>query len=198
MQLKSTAQQRAPAHQNQTAFTLMEVLIAVVLAALMFGGIISGYMLGAKRLQWAGYSLAAQTLSVQCLEQARSAVWDGSTNVEILNLSFVGSSRSYSTTNSGKTWLLTGYTTNILDIPWKGTNYLLATNYITIQQFYANNYSGRLVYLQSVRVDTVWPFIGWGNFALKYYTNSSCTYIAPDNRDPLDLGINATATAPLN
>jgi hypothetical protein len=44
--------------------------------------------------------------------------------------------------------------------------------------------------LQSVRVDTVWPFNGWNNFSVQYYSNTSCTYLAPDNRDPTTLGIN--------
>jgi Tfp pilus assembly protein PilV len=189
MQSKFTTRQRGSAHQGRMAFTLVEVLIAVVLTALMFGGIISGYTLGAKRLQWSGYSLAAQTLSVQCLEQARAATWDGITP-QITNMTFAGNSRSYSTTDGGKTWKLTGYTTSILDIPWKGSNYIMATNYITIQQFYVNNYTNMPLFLQSVRVDTVWPFNGWNNFSVQYYSNTSCTYLAPDNRDPTTLGIN--------
>ena len=87
-------------------------------------------------------------------------------------------SSSYNST----TKTLTGYTTNIMDIPWKGTNYMIATNFITIQRFYENNNSNVLVELQMVRVDTVWPFNGWGKLGLAYYTNSTCTYIAPDNR----------------
>jgi len=45
------------------------------------------------------------------------------------------------------------------------------------------------VQLQVVRVDTVWPFTGWGNHTLCYYTNSICTFLAPDNRDPSTLGV---------
>jgi type II secretory pathway pseudopilin PulG len=159
-------------------FTLAEVLISVVIVALVFGTIINGYLSAATRAQWTGYSLAAQSLAGQCVEQARSGVWDGSANGrnELTNIILLSS--SYNSTS--KTF--TGYTTNIMDIPWKGTNYMIATNFITIQRFYENNNSNVQVELQMVRVDTVWPFNGWGKLGLAYYTNSICTYIAPDNR----------------
>jgi hypothetical protein len=190
MQLNSTIPQTGSPRRGPVAFTLIEVLIASVIVVLVFGGIVNGYVLGAKRLQWSGYSLAAQTLSAQCLEQTRTAVWDG-TNDEIVNMTFAGS-RSYTTTDGGTTWILTGYTTNILDIPWKGTNYVMATNFITIQKLYVNNNITSPVFLHLVRVDTVWPFNGWGNFTIKYYSNSSYSCIAPDNRDPASLGITNT------
>ena len=91
-----------------------------------------------------------------------------------------------SLTLSGGNWTMTGYTTNIMDIPWKGTNYVIATNYITIQSIFENGTSNPWVQLQSIRVDTVWPFDGWGNG--QTYTNTICTCIAPDNRDPASLG----------
>jgi prepilin-type N-terminal cleavage/methylation domain-containing protein len=167
-------------------FTLPEVLIAVVIVAIMFATIINGYLSGAKRSEWTGFSLAAQSESVECLEQARSAVWDialGKNEVATMALSGFTSN---STSLGG--YVITGYTTNILDIPWKGTNYLMATNYITITLFPENNASNLPVQLQMVRVDTVWPFSDWGKFSLLYYTNTSCTYMAPDNRDPTTLG----------
>jgi type II secretory pathway pseudopilin PulG len=165
------------------AFTLVEVLISVVIVALVFGTIINGYMAGAKRAQWSGYSLAAQSLAVQCVEQARSAVWDIAMNKnEVTNMTLM--SKSYN--SSTATW--TGYTTNVMDVPWKGTNYLIATNFITIQTIYENNATNVPVQLQLFRVDTVWSFNGWGSFKVVYYTNSICTYMAPDNRDPSTLG----------
>jgi len=157
--------------------TLMEVLVSAVIVAVVFATIIQGYLIGAKRAQWTGYSLAAQSLSVQCLEQARSAVWDIAMNKnELTNMNLTA--RSYNTT----TLTLTGYTTNILDVPWKGTNYLMATNYMTIQTIYENNYTNVPVQLQMVRVDTVWAFNAWGDFTVRLYTNTTCTFLAPDNR----------------
>lgn len=162
-----------------------ELLVAVAIVALVFGGIVNGYIIAAKKSQWTGYSLAAQNMAVQTLEQARSAVWDiSSQNTEVTNMSL----SSKTLTVSGANWTMTGFTTNILDVPWKGTNYVIATNFITIQTVFENGLTNPWVQLQVVRVDTVWPFDGWGNFARRTYTNTVCTLVAPDNRDPSTLG----------
>jgi len=162
--------------------TLWEVLIAMVIVVLVFAAIINGYITSGSMAQWTGYSLAAQQAGIQCLEQTRSAVWDPAMkNNEITNLNLLNS--SYSASNQNYTY--TGYTTNILAVPYKGTNYVIVTNFITIQMFYANNDSSVKVQLQCVRVDTVWPFKNWGNFSsTSLYTNSMASYMAPDNRDP--------------
>ncbi|MDR3458419.1 MAG: hypothetical protein P4N60_13290 [Verrucomicrobiae bacterium] len=167
------------------ACTFWEVLIAVVIVALVFGTIFNGYVIGAKRTQWSGYSLAAQALNVQAMEQARSAVWDiAFSKTEITGMNLMNKTL----TTNGPNWIMTGYTTNIMDIPWKGVNYVMATNYITVQTIFENGNSNPWVQLQSIRVDTVWPFDGWGNFSVQTYTNSTLTFIAPDNRDPASLG----------
>jgi type II secretory pathway pseudopilin PulG len=177
----------AGSKHNEAGYSLVEGLVCAIIVAVLMGAIINGYVFGAKQAQWSCYSLAAQSLALHAIEQARSAKWDGNQNVEITNLTLLNKSYTGYLNASGvaTNYLVTGYTTNILDIPWKGNNYVLATNFITIQSFYP--YSG--VQMQIVRVDTVWPFAGWGNFTLNYYTNSICTYIAPDNRDPNDLGV---------
>lgn len=162
-----------------------EVLIAVVIVALVFGTIIQGYISTALRGQWTGYSLAAQSLGMQIIERSRSAVWDISSGKnELTNLTLIN--RSWN--NSTKT--LTGYTTNILDVPMKSTNSVLATNFVTVKILYANNFSNVPVQIQSVQVQTVWPFTGWNRFkTVNYYTNTVITYIAPDNRAPESLGV---------
>jgi type II secretory pathway pseudopilin PulG len=191
MQLKATNCNRDgfPIGRDQgvAGYSLVEGLICVIIVALLLGVIINGYVFGAKQAQWSCYSLAAQSLALHALEQARSAKWDGNQTVEITNLNLANKTYTgYLNANGVATnYTVTGYITNIMDIPWKGNNYLVATNFITIQSFYP--YSG--VQLQMVRVDTVWPFDGWGNFKVNFYTNSICTYIAPDNRDPIDLGV---------
>jgi hypothetical protein len=165
--------------------SLWEVLICVVIVALVFGTIFNGYLIGAKRAQWTGYSLAAQALSVQTLEQTRSAVWDiAFSKTEITNLNLANKSL----TISGPNWTMTGFTTNVMDIPWKGTNYVMATNFVTVQTIFENGTSNPWVQLQSIRVDTVWPYDGWNNFSTQTFTNTVCTMIAPDNRDPASLG----------
>lgn len=165
--------------------SLWEVTIAFVIVAIMFGVIINGYVVAAKRSQWTGYSLAAQSLGLQTVEQLRSAVWDpgqpgkqiDATNMNLLNKTF---------TPSGAGWTnFTGYTTNILDVPWKGTNYIVATNYV-MMRVTKLAYNPNIT-VQIVRVDTVWPFTAWKNFTLQYYTNTICTLLAPDNRDPSTL-----------
>ena len=161
--------------------TFWEVLISVVIVALVFGSIINGYLATGLRVEWTGYSLAAQSLGIQTLEKARSATWDTSigknelTNMPLLSQSWNSTTLTYS-----------GYTTNLLDLPYKGTNYVIATNYVTIQ--WLNIATGYTNELQVVRVDTVWRFTGWGNYNQRFFTNSICTYIAPDNRDPESLG----------
>ena len=174
-----------PSREAGFVCSFWEVLIAVGIVALVFGTIVNGYIISAKKAQWSGYSLAAQALAVQALEQTRSAVWDiAMQTTEVTNMNLNGKTL----TVSGPNWTMTGYTTNILDIPWKGTNYVMATNFITVQTVFENGLSNPWVQVQTVRVDTVWPFDGWGNFARRTYTNSICALVAPDNRDPSTLG----------
>jgi len=66
-----------------------------------------------------------------------------------------------------------------------------ATNYISIKVLFANGVTNPWVQMEMVRVDTVWPFTGWGNYTMQLYTNTVCTMLAPDNRNPVALGLNA-------
>ena len=59
-----------------SGFTLVEVVVSVAIATLMFSGIIYGYALVTDRAEWSAYSLAAQSLAMQGVEQARGAKWD--------------------------------------------------------------------------------------------------------------------------
>ena len=172
-------------HEAAFVMSLWEVTFAFVIVAFMFGIIINGYVMAAKRDQWTGYSLAAQSLGVQTIEQLRSGVWDpgqpgkqiDATNMNLLSKTF---------TPSGAGWTnFTGYTTNILDVPWKGTNYVIATNWVNVR-LVKLAYNPNIV-VQAVKVDTVWPFNQWKNFTVNYYTNTICTILAPDNRDPSTL-----------
>ncbi|HEY4416346.1 MAG TPA: hypothetical protein VGO57_11700 [Verrucomicrobiae bacterium] len=177
-------QEGASARQAADAFgfrrglaglTLVEVVISVAIVALVFGGIIKGYIQSGLQLEWTGYSLAAQSLAVQTIEQARSAVWDPTQTPPVnqvvqLNLS----STNYNSTT--KTW--TGYSAAILDVPYASTNYIWATNYVSVQLItLAGNTN---LQAQVIRVDTVWPFFVRANNL--YFTNTLCTLLAPDNR----------------
>lgn len=143
----------------ETGFTLAEVLISLAIAGLMFSGIITAYVQSSYRAEWSGYSLAAQALAIQQLEQARAAAWDVNTQPvrnEITNVPTI--------------------TASLLDIPVSGTNSIWATNYTTINSVAITNTVGASVYM--VRVDTAWPFM-W-NGKRKYYTNTVADFFAPD------------------
>ena len=158
------------ASKGNAGFTLPEVIMAVVITAVAFGGIIMAYTQSARRAQWSGYSLAAQALAIQQIEVTRSCVWDMAIGKnDITNLPLINKTFSAGTVR--------GYTTNYLDLPTTGTNYVRATNYITLTQIQIA--VGAPV--QLIRVDTVWPFT-WGK-TNRLFTNTICTYIAPDNRD---------------
>ncbi len=164
-------------------FTLAEVVISVAVTGLVFAGILAGYVQSSRLAEWSGYSLAAQALAVQQIEQARSAVWDYSTGTsrnELTNLNLTGWTWAY---NAGTgVGVGSGYSVATLDLPYSGTNVIQATNFVTLRMFYFNNVANPPVQLQMLKVDTVWPF-RTGTLT-KNMTNSVATYFAPDNRDP--------------
>ena len=158
-----------------SAFTLTEVVLSLFICGLVFSGILKCYTTSAERAQWAGYSLAAQALAIQQLEQARSGVWEPSIGRnELTNLNLL--SRTYDT--ASKT--LRGYSTTILDVPISGTNVVTATNFVAVRLVNLNNTTNPPVQVQLVRVDTVWPFHAFGKRRL--HTNTIVTYVAPDDR----------------
>jgi hypothetical protein len=139
--------------------------------------IIKVYIQSGLRAQWSGYSLAAQSLATEQIEQARSAMWDpagGKNEITQLNLSM----RSFTTNSLSQT--LSGYTTGILDIPYRSTNYVIATNYVSIQLFYLNGQTNPPIQVYLIRVDTVWPF--FYRSGINYFTNTGATLLGPDNR----------------
>jgi prepilin-type N-terminal cleavage/methylation domain-containing protein len=158
-----------------SGMTLIEVVMAMAIVALVCGGVIEAYIQSSQRIVWSGYSMAAQSLAQETIEQALAGVWDPCIpENESTNLNVVSS--SYNSTTL--TW--TGYCTNILDVPYSGTHYVIATNFITIQQININGVSN--VWAQVIRVDCVWPFVI--RRGQPCFTNTVCTLMAPDNRDP--------------
>jgi type II secretory pathway pseudopilin PulG len=157
------------------AFTLMEVMFAIILSVAAFAGVILAYTLTIRRAEWSGYSLAAQALGIQQLEQARSAVWDPALGKnELLTLNLL----AWTTNASGGS----GYSWANLDLPISGTNATCATNFVTLKKIPSiGGAAGVDLYL--LRVDTVWR----GGFVSgqknRLFTNSVGTYFAPDNRD---------------
>ena len=181
--LQPEAPAAGPVPPRAAGFTLAEVVIAVAIIAAVFSTILLAYNQATWRAEWSGYSLAAQSLATQQIEQARAAVWDpslmsgsGVALNELTNLTLLGR-----TVSSG---VVKGYTTATLDLPIStNAGPVMATNFISIRT--VNPVFGGTAFatspLQMVKVDTVWRFrIGSTN---RLYTNSVSTYFAPDNRD---------------
>ncbi len=130
--------------QRNEAFTLAEVIVSAGIAVVALGGIIYGYVLSAQRAEWSAYSLAAQSLAMQRLEQTRAAKWDP---------------LGYTPDNDH---LTNSYfpiiRTNVLDIPITGTNFVYATNVTTITTL------STTPPLRMIRVDCSWAFPKRGSF----------------------------------
>ena len=135
------------------AFTLAEVVVSTAISALVIGGIAYGYIFSSKQAEWSAYSLAAQSLAIQRMEQARAANWDPLSSPlidELVSTNFPP-------------------VTEILDIPRSGTNLVYATNLTTITLISTNPP------LKMIRVECVWPYLNRG-----FFTNSISAYRAPD------------------
>jgi prepilin-type N-terminal cleavage/methylation domain-containing protein len=149
---------RRKTHTTQ-GFTLAEVVIALAISVMVFSGIIAGYVQSSRRAEWTGYSLAAQALSIQQLEQARAAKWD------VLSVPAVDEITNLPLVN----W-------SILDLPVSGSNVVYATNFISIKTVSVATNPPEAV--RMVKVSTVWPFRK--GRATTYYTNTLANYYAPD------------------
>jgi type II secretory pathway pseudopilin PulG len=149
----SKTRQAAPS--GAWAFTLPEVLIAVAIVMFVYNGIILAYIQFDKRMEWSGYSLQAQALSIRSLEDARAAKWDTQSSPVVDN-----------STN------LVLYSVTNLDLPMSGTNMIYATNTTTITNVTIS--TSPLVVVHYIRVDTTWSFKGHN------FTNTIATYRAPD------------------
>lgn len=136
---------------NDAAFTLVEVVISVAILALCLAGIVYGYVLQARRAEWSAYSLAAQSLASQVIEQARSAQWDPQAWPIIDELP----PTNYATVEQ-------------LDMLRSGLP-VSATNFVTITDVSTNPP------LRQISVDCTWMFLDRGPF-----TNTMISLRAPD------------------
>jgi prepilin-type N-terminal cleavage/methylation domain-containing protein len=134
-----------------SGFTLAEVVIAIAVLAIIIQGVIYGYIDSSRRAEWNGRSLAAQSLALQGVEQARAAKWDP------------------------QAWPIvdelppTNYVEiDTLDIPLAGQA-IYGTNYISITTVSLNPL------LRQIRADCVWNFLGG-----RCFTNTVITFRAPD------------------
>lgn len=139
--------------RKRSGFTLIESLIASSIAALMFGGIVYGYIQTGRNAEWSAYSFAAQSMALQRLEQTRACKWDPESTPSVDEL------------------VSTNFplVVSILDVPMSGSNFVYATNITTISTI------STVPPLRMIQVETVWGFING-----RAYTNSIATYRAPD------------------
>jgi hypothetical protein len=144
---------------GRSAFTLMEVVVSTVVAGVIFGGVLTAYIQSARFAEWTGYSLAAQALSIQELEQARSAKWDTQ-------------GTSQTDDDVDETGSIPGMSITVLDVPISGGNPVYATNYISISNVVI--VPSPLIQVKFIRVDTVW------SLRAELFTNTVAAYLAPD------------------
>lgn len=169
--MRVIATRRAKADRSFTeAFTLLEVVVSIMITGLVFAGILTGYVTSARRTEWSGFSLAAEGLNIQQLEQVRAAAWDtqgGSYKDETTNLNL----KSWTYAN-GK-W--SGYSWTNLDTPFNTTNknVVVATNYVTLRTIIVVS-NPAPVEIKFITSETVWSFRG------KSFTNAIATYRSPD------------------
>lgn len=140
-----------PLRSRPNGFTLAEVVISLAILGLVVGGTIYGYVNTARVSEWNAYSLAAQSLAFQGVEEARAAKWDPQAWPRVDELG------------------VTNYIqVDILDVPVKKTP-TYATNYISVSWITTNPP------LRQLRADCVWTFADRGVF-----TNSVTTLRAAD------------------
>jgi prepilin-type N-terminal cleavage/methylation domain-containing protein len=136
-------------------FTLAEVVVSIAIATLAFGGVIYGYVLTADRADWSANSLAAQSLAMQGIEQARSAKWDPKAWPAVDELG------------------VTNYTqVDALDVPMTGQP-VLATNHISISVVSLDPP------LRQLRADCVWCLVN-GKRSRGPFTNTAVTLRTAD------------------
>lgn len=138
---------------SRAGLTLVEVIISIALAAITVSAIISGYVLGAQRMEWASQNASAQMSAVNTLERVRAAKWDTRTFPPIDQL--VASNFPPSASP--------------LNLPTKGTNNLRATNFVEITTLSSDPP------LKLIRVECIWRSSNGDLF-----TNLATTYRAPD------------------
>jgi prepilin-type N-terminal cleavage/methylation domain-containing protein len=148
LELKRTGCGRRPA---AAGFTLAEVIMALAITSLTISGIVYGYLVSGKRAEWSAYSLAAQSLALQGVEQVRAAKWDPEAWPPV-----------------DETPPSSFETQEQLDVPVSG-NPVLATNFCSITEVSS---SPRM---REIRVDCVWMLAGQGPF-----TNTVITFRSPD------------------
>jgi len=139
-----------------SGFTIVEVVIAVLISTIVFATVICAYVGANDRAEWSAYSLAAQSLAMQGIEQARAAQWDPESWPVIDKLP------------------VTNYTrVEKLDVLVSGTP-VLATNYVSISTIATSPQ------IRQLRADCVWVLVSRYHGAAGPFTNTAVTFRASD------------------
>ena len=133
--------------------TLIEVVIAMTIAAITISSIVAGYIFSARQLEQSACASAAEFKARQRVEQARSAKWDPLADPPVDEL-------------AGSNFPVV---ISALDLPVAINNPLYGTNTTTITTVSTNPW------LKMIRVDCVWSLLSRGPF-----TNTLTAYRAPD------------------
>ena len=141
--------------KERAGFTLTEVVVSIAVGTLVFAGVIYGYVLTTDRAEWSAYSLAAQSLATQGIEQARAAKWDPKAWPPVDELG------------------VTNYTeVDILDVPVAGWP-VEATNCISISLVSVDPP------LRQLRADCIWSLTS-GRRSRGPFTNTAVTLRTAD------------------
>lgn len=138
---------------TESAVTLVETLVAMMVVAVTIAATVNGYILAANRAEWSAQSLAAHSLVIQKMEQVRSATWNMTGEFPVDNIT----EANFPETKS------------VLDLPIAGSNVVSAVTYTRISTISTNPA------LKMIRVDCVWPYRERG-----FFTNTLITYRAPE------------------
>src|SRR5438876_7333609 len=118
--------------------SLIETIIAVAIAAMVIGGLITGFVQSARQVESSAYILAAQAEASQGLEQVRAAKWDPTVSTgavdQVVSANFPA-------------------VVQRLDVPGSGPRPIYATNITTISTVSTNPL------LKMIRVDCLWTYL---------------------------------------
>ena len=139
-------------HRRQGS-TVVEAVMALAISGSCIGAVLGGFFVSIERTEWSAYSLAAQALAQQRIEQTRAAKWDPMTSPAIDQV-----------VSTNFPVVITA-----LDLPASGTNIVYATNKTTITTISTDPP------VKQIRVECSWAFPKRGVF-----TNTTVTYRSPD------------------
>ena len=140
------------------AFTLVEVLVALLIFGMVSAGILYGYVQANRLAEWSSMSLGAESYALQGIEQARAAKWDTASYRQVMDDFLPPTNYIQLDTN---------------DVPQSGAP-LLLTNIITISAVYSSTNGG--LNLRQIKSEVDWKFPLTG----KMFTNTVITFRAPD------------------